>query len=98
MMVLVTEIASATNAESKSEKFRRKKLTEKPTANVPNASHVAIVNAFFPILRSLSIGNSIPTTNNKRIIPISANKFKISGFNIKLNGGVCGPMIIPARI
>ncbi|MGZ5484545.1 MAG: hypothetical protein ACXWFB_01370, partial [Nitrososphaeraceae archaeon] len=43
------------NAESKSEKCSKKKLTEKPMANVPNASDSAIVNAFFPILRHMKI-------------------------------------------
>ena len=49
--VLVTEITSEQNADTKSEKCRIKKLTEKPMENVPNASDNAIVNAFFPILK-----------------------------------------------
>ena len=55
---------------------------------VPNASVNAIRNAFLPMFRSFSIGNSIPTTNNNKMIPISANKFRTSILRTKLNGGV----------
>ena len=50
--------------------------TANPIANVPKASDKAITIAFLPIFFNFSIGNSIPTTNNNKTIPISENKFK----------------------
>ena len=87
--VLVTEMmVNARNRLSKNEKFSAEIPTKKPMEKVPRASDNAITNAFLPIFLNFSIGNSIPTTNNKSTIPISANRFSTSRFNIKLNGGV----------
>jgi hypothetical protein len=65
---------------------------------VPNASDDAIMKAFFPISRSLDIGNSIPTTKSTNMTPISANRFSTSVLVIRLKGGVYGPIIIPAMM
>ena len=67
------------------------------TPSERNSSKVAIPTAIFPIDFILAIGNSIPITNRSKITPISAKTCKISRLAIKLNGGVKGPMIIPAN-
>ena len=40
----------------------------KPVVNVPNASVTATPTAFFPIFFNFSIENSIPTTNEVRLL------------------------------
>ena len=55
-----------------------------------------MIVALLPIFFRFRMGNYIPTVNSSKIIPISANKFKTSTLLMKLKGGVCGPMIIPA--
>lgn len=57
-----------------------------------------MTNAFLPIFLNFSIGNSIPTTNKSKMTPISAKRFRTSKLLIRLNGGVKGPIIIPAMI
>jgi hypothetical protein len=85
--VLVTEIARAMNRLSKSV-IPIIWPTANPSPKVPNASENAIIRAFLPTERSLAIGYSRPTTNRSKTIPISASKFRISGWSMKLKGGV----------
>lgn len=75
--VLVTEIANAKNRLSKNGKPRMFCPTTYPATNVPDASERAIRKTFLSIFLSFSIGNSVPTTNKRSTIPISANKFRI---------------------
>ena len=47
---------------------------------------------------NFAIGYSVPTANKSSIIPISAIRLTVSMLLTRLNGGVYGPIIIPAMI
>src|SRR6187200_3748089 len=84
--VLVIDMASARNIESKDENPNAS-ATKNENNKVPIVSAKAITTEILPTDLSLAIGNSVPMTNKSMIIPNSAKTFTVLTFRIKLNGG-----------
>ncbi len=94
--VLVTDMASAKNIESNCEN-PSVRATKNVTNRVPSDSAMPTTIDILPTDLSLVIGNSVPITNKRMIIPISASVLIVPTSCIKLNGGVNGPITIPAK-
>ncbi len=95
MTVLVTERARARKAESLNENPRFWAIKNTITS-VPSDSASAVIIDILPTDRSLPIGNSVPVTKSSMIMPSSAKRFSVSGLCTRLNGGVNGPITMPA--
>ena len=93
--VLVTDMASARNIESNCENPSVCD-TKKVINRVPNDSAIPTIIETLPTDFSLVIGNSVPITNKSMIIPSSASVLIVPTSCIRLNGGVNGPITIPA--
>jgi hypothetical protein len=89
-------MANAKNRESKNEKPNNVWATKNTINKVPIDSGNATIIEILPIDLSLAIGNSVPMTKSSIIIPSSAKLFNELTLCIKLNGGVKGPIIMPA--
>ena len=95
--VLVTDIASAKNMESNCEK-PSVCPTKKVIIIVPSDSAIPTIIEILPTDFNLVMGNSVPITNKSIIIPSSASVLIVLTSCIRLNGGVKGPITMPANI
>ncbi|MCY1271330.1 hypothetical protein D9M70_198860 [compost metagenome] len=99
MMMVVEDIARIAPRNSESMVFQsNSRPIPKPAQIIRVISRNAAMNAVAPTWNSLRKLNSSPRQNIRKITPSSARVLIVSSSCTRANGGVCGPMIIPAMM
>ncbi len=99
MITVVDDIESMAPRNRLSVLLQPKSLpSSKPTQPIPRISSEAAMTAVPPTFLSLPRLNSSPSENMSRMMPISASVLMLSWLVNSGNGGVCGPMMKPARM